>query len=254
MKRFSIFVVLALCAALLAAVPSARATAWDKLTYVTISGPVQVPGMTLQAGTYVFRLADNPGDRGIVQIWDRDRMHLYTTILAIADYRLKPTGHTVILFKEASAGEAPALKAWFYPGDYYGQEFVYPKSQAEALAQVNHEQVPSTPDETANSVVPEDQDKNTDNGAALTPSTPTQPTEDQSAVDETTSQTTNPPAEQTPQNPTTDQNQNDQNQNQNQDQNQNLPKTASEMPLAALCGLILIAGGVGLRIFAKRAA
>jgi len=37
---------------------------------------------------------------GTAQIWDVGRTHLITTILAIPDYRLQPTGKTVIHFEE----------------------------------------------------------------------------------------------------------------------------------------------------------
>jgi hypothetical protein len=64
------------------------------------SEPVEVPGLVLTAGTYWFTLADSDSDRNIIQIWDVGRMHLITTILAIPDYRLQPTGKTVIHFEE----------------------------------------------------------------------------------------------------------------------------------------------------------
>jgi hypothetical protein len=79
------------------AVPSAvMADEWDKATKLTFSEPVEVPGLVLTAGTYWFTLADSDSDRNIVQIWDDDRMHLITTILAIPDYRLQSTGKTVV--------------------------------------------------------------------------------------------------------------------------------------------------------------
>ena len=50
-----------------------------------------------------------------------------TTILAIPNYRLQPTGKTVFTFWETPPGQPKALRAWFYPGDNFGQEFAYPK-------------------------------------------------------------------------------------------------------------------------------
>jgi hypothetical protein len=95
---------------------------------------VEVPKMVLPAGTYWFTLADSDSDRNIVEIWDANRMHLITTILAIPDYRLKPKGHTVIHFDERPAGSPEAINSWFYPGAGYGEEFVYPKTRAVQLA------------------------------------------------------------------------------------------------------------------------
>jgi len=73
------------CAAMLALLvtPSARADEWDKLTYFTFSGPVQVPGATLPAGTYMFKIADGASNRHVVQIFSRDGTKLFRTILAI---------------------------------------------------------------------------------------------------------------------------------------------------------------------------
>jgi hypothetical protein len=128
-----------------------RATAdeSDQKTIFTFSGPVEVPGQVLQAGTYVFKLADSESDRDIVQVFNKDETHLYGTFLAIPDLRLRPSGKTIITFEEAPAGSPEAVKAWFYPGDEYGHQFVYPKPQALALAKANNAPVASMPAELA---------------------------------------------------------------------------------------------------------
>jgi hypothetical protein len=123
------------------AMPSTmRADEWDKATKLTFSELVEVPGLVLTAGTYWFTLADSDSDRNIVQIWDADRMHLVTTILAVPDYRLLPTGKTVIHFEEA-------IHSWYYPGANYGEEFVYPKAKAAQFAKQTSRPVLSMPDE-----------------------------------------------------------------------------------------------------------
>jgi hypothetical protein len=130
------------CAALIGAAfsPNVRADAWNQKTVVTFSGPVETPGVhipgwaVLPAGTYVFKLVNSPSDRHIVQIFNQDETVLYTTVLAIPNYRLRATGKTVITFRERPAGEPEALRAWFYPGMNFGQEFVYPKEKAVELA------------------------------------------------------------------------------------------------------------------------
>jgi hypothetical protein len=123
---------------------SARADEWNKKTIVTVSESIQLPNVVLPAGTYVFKLLDSPSDRHIVQIFNADQSHLFTTILAIPNYRLQPTGKTVITFWETPPGQPKALRAWFYPGDNFGQEFAYPKSAAVQIAAVAHETVPTT--------------------------------------------------------------------------------------------------------------
>jgi hypothetical protein len=130
-------------------VPRAAADESDQKTTFTFSGPVEIPGQVLQAGTYVFKLADSESDRDIVQVFNKDDNHLYGTFLAIPDQRLRPAGKPIITFDETPAGSPEAVKAWFYPGDDYGHEFVYPKSSAVRLAKANNTPVPSMPAELA---------------------------------------------------------------------------------------------------------
>jgi len=124
--------------------PSARADEWNKKTVMTVSEPIQVPNKVLPAGTYVIKLLSSPSDRHIVQIFNADETQLQTTILAIPNYRIQPTGKTVFSFWETPPGQPKALRAWFYPGDNFGQEFAYPKSAAVQIAAVSHETVPTT--------------------------------------------------------------------------------------------------------------
>lgn len=133
--------------------PSARADAWDRKTVITFSGPVEIPGVHLQgygvlpAGTYVFKILDSQSDRHIVQIFNKEETMVYATILAIPNYRLKATDKTVMTFRERPAGQPEALRAWFYPGRNWGEEFVYPKSRAIELAKATNTVVLFTPAE-----------------------------------------------------------------------------------------------------------
>src|SRR5216683_2784385 len=139
--------------------PGARADEWNKKTILTFSGPVQIPGATLPAGSYVFKLADIPSNRHVVQVFDKDEKKIYTTLLAIPNDRLEPTDKPVILFAERAAGSPQAVKVWFYPGDRIGNEFVYPKSQAMRIAKDTHQRVLAMNEEASASntagVVPE---------------------------------------------------------------------------------------------------
>src|SRR3954451_6418722 len=149
-KRFLILAfVFAICMFVL---PTASADDWNRKTKVTFSAPVEVPGVgaqVLPAGTYVFKILDSLSDRHIVQIFNAKEDHLYTTILAIPNYRLKATDKTVMTFKERAAGEPEAIRAWFYPGRQWGEEFVYPKAKALELAKIVNEPVLYTPIEVA---------------------------------------------------------------------------------------------------------
>jgi hypothetical protein len=141
------------CAALIGAAfsPNVKADDWNQKTVVTFSGPVETPGVhikgweVLPAGTYVFKLLGSPSDRHIVQIFNKEETVLYTTVLAIPNYRLRATGKTVITFRERPVGEPEALRAWFYPGMNFGQEFVYPKEKALELAKDTNIPVLYTP-------------------------------------------------------------------------------------------------------------
>jgi hypothetical protein len=137
----TIFAMLAftlLCATLASGV---RADEWNKKTVMTFSQAIEIPGQILPAGTYTFVLLDSSADRHIVQIFNADGSHLIATVLAINNYRLKPTGDTVVKFAERAGDNPEALKAWFYPGDNFGQEFVYPRQRAVQLAVVVKEPV-----------------------------------------------------------------------------------------------------------------
>ncbi len=124
--------------------PNARADEWNKKTILTVNEPLQVPNKVLPPGKYVMKLMDSPSNRHIVQIFDGDEQHLQTTVLAIPNYRLRPTGKTQFGFWETPPGQPKALRAWFYPGDNFGQEFAYPKSQSVVIAAYTKEIVPTT--------------------------------------------------------------------------------------------------------------
>jgi hypothetical protein len=125
--KFGFLMLLAGFAAWMA--PSARADEWDKQTVVTFNDTVEIPGLVLPAGTYVFKLADSSSNRDIVQIFTEDQKHLVATVLTIPDHREDPTDKTVVTFEERASGSPEALHSWFYPGDTDGVEFVYPKSE-----------------------------------------------------------------------------------------------------------------------------
>jgi len=131
------------CAALLlgATLASAQAPDTNRNTIVTFSAPVQLPGVTLPAGSYLFRLADSQVNRNIVQVFDKDRTKIFATILAIPAERTQPADETVITFREAPANSAPAVQYWYYPGERTGQEFAYPKKQAVEIANATHTSV-----------------------------------------------------------------------------------------------------------------
>src|SRR6202171_6568653 len=130
--------------------PSAKADEFNRKTVITFSAPVEIPGVhltgwgVLPAGTYVFKILDSLSDRHIVQIFSKDELTVYATILAIPNYRLKATDKTVMTFRERPAGQPEALRAWFYPGRNWGEEFVYPKMKAIEIAKTTNVAVLAT--------------------------------------------------------------------------------------------------------------
>ena len=114
-------------------VAPAIADEWNKETKLEFSKPVQVPGKVLEAGKYVFKLADSDSDRNIVQIYSEDAsgdQKFVTTILAIPAYRVVTPDQPIVQFEEGPAGTPEAIHSWFYPGDNAGWAFVYPKGQS----------------------------------------------------------------------------------------------------------------------------
>ena len=172
------FVKAVCCAVALTAclAPGARADEWNKKTILTFSGPVQIPGATLSAGTYVFKLADLASNRHVVQVFDKDEKKIYATILAIPDQKLEPSDKPVVMFAERPAGVPQAVRAWFYPGETIGNEFVYPKDQALKIARATHQSVLSM--EESASTTTEEQRRESMKSAEV------------SRVDESTAETT----------------------------------------------------------------
>ena len=155
MKTFTrSLTVVCLFALSLFVLPGASADDWNRKTLVTFSAPFEVPGVgaqVLPAGTYVFKVLNSLSgqDRHIVQVLNQDETHIFTTILAIPNYRLKLTDKTVMTFQERAEGQPQAIRAWFYPGRKYGEEFVYPKAKAIELAKAVDYPVLYTPVEIA---------------------------------------------------------------------------------------------------------
>ena len=232
MKRFKFAMVICILAlAAMAITPRVMAQTQNEKTVMTFSEPFEVPGVDAQilpAGTYVFTLVDSLSDRNIVRITNEDGTHVFTTILAINNYRLKATDKTVLTFKERGEGQPQAIKAWFYPGYEFGQEFVYSKKRAIELAKVVNEPVLDMPVETT-AVVPIETLKSV-------PVAAVKPTGEEVPVAEVVE---TPPAAVAVV---------------AQAEPQTLPNTASTLPLFALIGLLSVFVGLTFMFLTKRTA
>ena len=235
------------CVTLLSAafLPGAKADENNHKTIVTFSGPVEIPpvyitGMRiLPAGTYVFKLTSSQSNRHIVQIFNKEETKIIATVLAIPNYRITPRGKTVITFNEGVKGQPEPIRAWFYPGANWGEEFVYPKTRAVELAKVTNAPVPALQAEVALEVPKPEEPavvavlqqapvmavKPTGETVELAQVIQTEPAPSPAAP-ATVAATPNYPAE--------------------------LPATSSPLPLIALCGLLAIGSAFGIRSIRNR--
>ena len=112
---------------------AAQNTVANERTFMTFSNTVEMPGVTLPAGTYVFRLADSP-TRNVVQVLSQDEKNILGQWTFVQAQRPKATEDTVVMFREQPEGTTAAVQYWYYPGETIGKEFVYPKDQAQKIA------------------------------------------------------------------------------------------------------------------------
>jgi len=224
-----------------------RADEYDKKTLLTFSQPVEVAGHVLPAGTYTFKLVDSVSNRHIVQISNADGSRIIATVMAIPDYRLTTTDQTVIKFREVPAGSPEVIRAWFYPGNSIGQEFVYPRRRATQLAKASKTVVPALAVDVTDAaalktapIVAITPDEREVPVTAAIQTTPVQSAANVAPVLASTSSVTGAAGVQQAA-------QNGQNARQ-------LPQTASALPLVVLLGLGSIAVAFGLMAFGKPSA
>lgn len=212
---------------------NARADEWDKKTVLTFSQSVEIPGHVLPAGSYTFKLADSMSDRHIVQVFNADGTKIIATIMTIPDYRLKPTDLTVIKFGEMPIGSPEVVRAWFYPGNTLGQEFVYPKKRALQLAKAGQFVVPAMPDgvgetelRTVSLVAITPEEKEVTIAEAIQTTAPVVAADHSSMMVATSGVKSTG--------------------------RRHLPKTASNLPLIALLGFGALGAGLGLMLTSRR--
>ena len=271
MKRLSFLgIAMPLVLLLLAAAPTVFSDDYDKKTDVTIDKPIQVPGATLQPGTYMFILMNSSSNRHIVEIKSEDGKKLYATTFTTAARRITPTAKVALTFYEMPAGTPDAVRQWFWSGDTEGEEFLYTHQQAAEIKAARHqnEEVAETNEQppAATTQATESTDQQSAQQVAEQPaqtqSVESQQTEEQSQV--TVAQAASPadnsndivaqnnppapvpapvPAPDTSasQTPAT-------NYSANNDNTNSLPQTASTVPLVGLLGLISLTGGVILKL------
>ena len=216
----------------------------DSRTEFTFNAPVELPGVTLPPGTYVFRFVDASNQKKVMQVMTKSDQKTYGMFLTINAIRPKPSDDAELRFLETPAGKPAAVKTWWYPGDTIGREFIYPKSQARRLAAATNTTVLTTKTDaetvsTTQQVAAADLEYVSPSGQAsavtdemlnaVNNATPTGGTAamNNRPVQESTSASSMNNAAAAPR--------------------QRLPRTNTMLPLLALMGLSSLAGGASLR-------
>jgi len=126
----------------------AEAQPADYRTYFTFSAPVTLPGVTLPAGKYIFRLADPDSSRKVINVLSGDGKKSLAMLHTIPNQAIKAPKDAEIRFMETSAKVPPPVKTWWYAGKAIGYEFIYPRKQALELAKATSEPILTTAKET----------------------------------------------------------------------------------------------------------
>ena len=134
--------ILGLMLALAIALPVLRADERNQATRFTFSGPVQIPGQVLPAGTYFFQLLGT-ADRDVVQILGEDRETVVATVFTAPRERHGQNANDAITMADRGPAEPAAIVAWFFAGQSQGHEFLYSQPQAQELAHATQKTIAS---------------------------------------------------------------------------------------------------------------
>jgi LPXTG-motif cell wall-anchored protein len=191
-------------------------TPTQRNTRINISEPTEVSGTVLQPGTYTLKVLDFRDGKVQVQVSDvNDKTPITTVVTQKVRRNLDTKAQTdeQSQFTYTSANGHPALDTWFYPGDEWGEKFTSGKA---TFAAENTGTVTQTPMETKTETVAE--------APAPAPAPAPEPVAEN-----------NVPAPQTAPEPAPTE----------------LPKTASDLPLLAMAGLLALGGAAGVHLLRK---
>jgi len=238
---------LGVAAVLVAAVVHAQPS--DKRTFFTFSRPITLPGVTLPPGKYIFRLADDQTSRKVIQVVSSDGTKPYAMLLTIPNERRDPAKDAEVSFLETASRTPSAVRAWWYPGERTGYEFIYPRAQARQLAQSTGASVLTTKSDTTKTeeartgeltridASGRDRDASAADSASSAKETGTVA---QDAPQRTPPQAAPPSAPSFSQNPVP---------NPAPVARNRLPQTASQLPLVGLIGLLSLVGFSSMRLW-----
>jgi hypothetical protein len=260
MKRLTIIATACVLAALatLASQVGAQETNTSERTFMAFSAPVELPGITLEAGTYEFRLADTEA-RNVVQVLRKDSKEPMGQWTFVQAERPQVSGETVVMFKETKEGTTPAVQFWYFPNEKIGKEFIYPKEQAQKIAQRTGETVLSTEGRVSatasaeNNANVEERRAAAERSDAVASAQPSAPAPESLTAQSSASAERSVEPEPAPR--ATAQVEpaprpvgtSGSGASAEAPQASELPRTASPLPLSGLIGLLSLAGAVGLR-------
>ena len=244
-------------------VATAFAQTPDKRTLFTFSGPVAMPGVTLPAGQYLFRLADPMTSGKVVHVLSADGTKPYGMFFSYPAERFEAASKPEVRFMETAKGMPAAIKTWWYPGERTGYEFIYPKDQARKLAQGATQPVLTTEAQTTTAeqtntsdlarVSSTGQDTNVSGDSKPTAATPMGTTQEGTIASSSISvpnaptagmaRTSGDDASAKPVATTA---------RATQAARTSLPKTASEVPLAGMIGVLAILGAASVYLWRNR--
>ena len=110
--------------AMSAAPARAQGGPMDSRTEFTFNQPVELPGVTLPPGTYIFRFVDSTSSRKVMQVQARDASNkTYGMFMTISAQRPRPSDDAELRFLETPAGQPAGLKL-VVSGNTIGREFI----------------------------------------------------------------------------------------------------------------------------------
>ena len=140
MYRKSIWMIVLISLAL----SQATAQTFDERVFFTFSGPVELPGVGLAPGKYIFRLGNPDTSRNVIQVISADGKRAYGNFFTLRVERPTPASQPEVRFMEPAPGAPPPIKTIWYPGERTGREFIYPKDTARRIAKDAREPVLTT--------------------------------------------------------------------------------------------------------------
>jgi hypothetical protein len=86
-----------------------RADESNKLTYLTFSAPIDLPGISLPAGKYRFELADTQESRRVIKVSNGEGTKVFAMLLTMPNQTMRPAADPVVMFQETAPGMPHAI-------------------------------------------------------------------------------------------------------------------------------------------------